>query len=232
MQSRILTPVMLLVAIRLAAPVIAQAPSTKPIGPARWEAEIAKFEAADLQNPPPPGGIVFVGSSTIRGWNVKKWFPDLPAIQRGFGGSEMQDAAHFVRRIVTNYRPSVVVLYEGDNDIQNGKSPQTVIDELDRFATALHADVPDANLIVLAIKPSSSRWSKYPKMQETNNLFRAYATKRDWITVLDLGPDMLGGNGQPRDELFKDDKLHLNDEGYKLWSEKLRPLLDEAIQRN
>jgi len=132
-----------------------------------------------------------------------------------------------VQRIVTNYKPRLVVLYEGDNDIQAGKSPQDVLADLDRFATVLHADVPDAKLIVIAIKPSGSRWKKYPKMRETNDLFRAYAAKNAWITVLDLGPDMLGPDGEPNDELFKADRLHLNDAGYKLWSDKLRPLLTE-----
>jgi hypothetical protein len=230
MQRQLGIMVFTLVAMTAAA-CRAQAPATAPAekqtGSQKWEADIAKFEAADRKNMPAAGGIVFVGSSTIRGWDVKKWFPDLPAIQRGFGGSEMDDAVYFVKRIVTKYNPRLVVLYEGDNDIHAGKSPQQVLEDLDRFATALHADVPQAKLIVIAIKPSGSRWEKNPKMRQANDLFREYAGKNNWINVIDMGPDMLGPDGKPNDELFKADRLHLNDAGYKLWSEKLRPLLKQ-----
>ena len=34
--------------------------------------------------------------------------------------------------------------------------------------------------------------------------------------------------GQPKPELFLPDKLHLNGEGYKVWSTLLRPVIAEA----
>ena len=90
---------------------------------AKWEKEIAAFEAADQKQPPPKGGIVFVGSSSIRLWDVKKSFPGLPVINRGFGGSQIEDSTHFAERIVFPYEPCAVVFYAGDNDIASGKSP-------------------------------------------------------------------------------------------------------------
>src|ERR1051325_6593438 len=83
----------------------------------RWEKDIAAFEAADLASPPPKGEILFVGSSTIRLWDLKTAFPDLKTINRGFGGSEMQDSTRYVDRIVVPYSPRIVVVYAGDNDI-------------------------------------------------------------------------------------------------------------------
>jgi lysophospholipase L1-like esterase len=124
-----------------------------------------------------------------------------------------------------------VVLYEGDNDIAAGKSPEDVFEQFERFTTALHRDVPDAQLIVLAIKPSGKRWDKFPLMLETNEKFRSFATQNDWVRIVDLGPLLLDANGKPRDDLFRKDRLHMNDEGYKLWSEKLRPMLEEMSRR-
>jgi hypothetical protein len=37
---------------------------------AKWEKEVAAYEEADRQDPPPKGGIVFLGSSTIRLWKT------------------------------------------------------------------------------------------------------------------------------------------------------------------
>ena len=95
----------------------------------RWEADIRKFEEADRQSPPAPGQVVFVGSSSIRRWKLAESFPDIPAINRGFGGSQLSDAARYAERIVTPYKPWVVVLYAGDNDLAADKKPEAVRDD-------------------------------------------------------------------------------------------------------
>src|SRR5688572_3579536 len=109
------------------APATSPAPSatTRPTGPARWEKEIAAYEAADRANPPAKGGIVFTGSSTIRRWTtLASDFPDHHVLNRGFGGSQIVDATHFAERIVIPYAPRMVVLRAGGNDIHAGKSAE------------------------------------------------------------------------------------------------------------
>ena len=69
-------------------------------GPQRWESAIAEFEAEDRANPPAEDGIIFLGSSSIRMWDVKKWFPGLPVVNRGFGGSQIADSLFYAERIV------------------------------------------------------------------------------------------------------------------------------------
>src|SRR5215212_9141915 len=101
------------------------APSTKKLtGPARFESEIAAFEKWDHQNTVPKDGILFVGSSTIRLWQTADAFPDLPVINRGFGGSTIPDVNHFADRIVFKYTPSTIVFYAGDNDIAASRAPE------------------------------------------------------------------------------------------------------------
>ena len=67
---------------------------------ARWEPWIRKFEARDQKRMPPADGILFLGSSSIVGWDVEKYFLDLPVYNRGFGGSQIIDSVHFAERIV------------------------------------------------------------------------------------------------------------------------------------
>jgi hypothetical protein len=83
----------------------------------RWEKAIAAYEEQDKTKPPPKKAVLFVGSSSIRLWDLKKSFPDVETINRGFGGSHIVDATHFVNRVVTKQEPRVVVFYAGDNDI-------------------------------------------------------------------------------------------------------------------
>lgn len=198
----------------------------KPKNPEnRWEAQIQAFEAQDRKQAPPRQGVVFIGSSSIRLWDLGKSFPDLPAINRGFGGSQLADAARYVDRIVAPYAPRVVVLYAGDNDIAAGKSPEQVAADYRAFVQRVHAALPAARIVYLAIKPSLARWKLVDKMRRANGLIRAAAREDRRLVFVDVDPPMLDANGKPRPELFKPDGLHLNDEGYKLWAELLRPHL-------
>src|SRR5262245_32564670 len=84
---------------------------------AQWEKAIAAYEEQDKKNPPPKDAFLFVGSSSIRIWDLPKSFPDLPVINRGFGGSHIIDSAHFAARLVNKHQPKMVLLYAGDNNI-------------------------------------------------------------------------------------------------------------------
>src|SRR6478672_9509999 len=119
----------------------------------RWEADIRKFEEADRQSPPAPGQVVFVGSSSIRLWKLKESFPDVPVISRGFGGSQLGDAAKYAERIVTPYKPRVVVVYAGDNDLAAGKAPTVVRDDYKKFVAAVRGRQPDVKIVFIGIKP-------------------------------------------------------------------------------
>jgi hypothetical protein len=191
----------------------------------RWEPAIRKFEAQDQKQMPPAGGVLFVGSSSIVGWDLPKCFPDLPVTGRGFGGSQIADSVHFADRIVLPYRPKVIVLYAGDNDIASGKSPRQVLADYRQFVSKVHDALPEARIVFIAIKPSIRRWHLVDQMREANRLVRAVAEKDERLVYVDVDGPMIGTDGKPRAELFKADGLHLNAEGYKLWSALMRPHL-------
>jgi lysophospholipase L1-like esterase len=195
--------------------------TSKPTGPQRWEAEIQKFEQADRAAMPKPGGVVFVGSSSIRVWDLAKSFPTINAINRGFGGSGAADAAYFADRIVTKYQPRLIVFYSGENDIAGGKSPQFAVDGFERFVDNVRAKQENVPIIYISMKPSLKRWAMNEKFIEANALVRKFIEQQKDITYVDIQPAMLGENGQPRKELFRDDMLHMNEKGYAIWNEKL-----------
>ena len=186
--------------------------------PARFAAEIAAFEAWDRQNAFPRDGILFVGSSSIRMWPTARSFPDLPVINRGFGGSHVSDVNHYVEQVVLKYRPRVVVFYAGDNDIADGKPPEQVLGDFENFVATVHRQLPDTQILYLPIKPSLLRWEKWPQMRATNVLIQQFIEKNDQLAYVDTATPMLGPDGRPRKELLLDDGLHLNAAGYRLWS--------------
>ena len=212
-----------LVSLLVVAPLFAEEPAS-PF--AKWESAIAAFEKADEAKPPPKGAIVFVGSSSIVKWKLADYFSDLTYIQRGFGGSQLADSVHFAPRIVTKYEPKTVVLYAGDNDLAGGKTPQQVAADFDSFVKVVHDKLPKTRIIYIAVKPSVARWKLIDKVRETNKLIAAACEKdKERLVFFDIQPLMYGDNGEPDPALFVKDGLHLSDEGYQRWSEKLRPLL-------
>lgn len=190
-----------------------------------FEDEIRKYEEADKKAPPPKGAVLFVGSSSIRMWRtVEKDMAPLPALNRGFGGSKAADVLPFVDRIVTPYAPKAIVYYEGDNDIVSGKKPEQVRDDVAKFVDAVRKALPDVPIYVIAVKPSPSRVKHWPAYQELNKLLQEYAKAAKGVTYVDVATEMLK-DGQPRPELFLKDMLHMNADGYAIWTKTVRAAL-------
>src|SRR5689334_19989884 len=205
------------------------APSTattkKTPGPERFETEIAAFEKWDHQNAVPNDCILFVGSSTSRLWQTADSFPNLPVINRGFGGSTIPDVNYFADRIVFKYKPRTIVFYAGDNDIAAGHSPEKVFANYQKFSDSVHEQLPNTKLIYLAIKPSPLRWKLWPQAQAVNSRVKELINKNSHDRYVDTAPAILGSDGEPRKELFREDGLHMNLKGYEAWNAMLAPIL-------
>ncbi len=210
----------------LALPIIAAAqdPGAQP-ATNRWEPAIREFEAQDAQNPPQPGGVVFVGSSSIRMWNLKESFPDLDALNRGFGGSQLSDVVEFADRIILPYKPRLVIVYAGDNDLAANKPPERVVADYRRLVKQIHEKLPETRIAFIGVKPSISRWRLIEQVREVNRTVAAIAAEDERLEFIDIEPSMLGEDGQPRKELFLADGLHLNAAGYEVWTKLVRPVL-------
>lgn len=192
----------------------------------QWEPDIAAFEQADSVVRRMPGSVVFVGSSSIRLWStLSEDFPGVATINRGFGGSRVRDTTYYADRIVTPYHPRAVVFYAGDNDLYEGRTPDQVRDDFAAFVQVVRKSEPDVRIAFVAIKPSPSRASLLPSIREANSLVRRYAQTQEGIDYLDVFLPMLDAQGQPREELFVEDQLHMNSSGYAIWAGVVRPWL-------
>ncbi len=192
----------------------------------KWEKEIAAFEQSDRTSPPPKGALLFIGSSTIRKW--KTLAQDLPGqtvINRGFGGSEIVDSTHFAERIVFPYEPRMVLLRAGGNDLHRGKSPEQIFGDFKEFVTKVHEKLPKAEIVFISLNPSPSRWKDAENTKILNKMVLEYSAQMPFVKYIDAYDIALRPDGQPRPELFVQDQLHFNAEGYKLLTERVRSFL-------
>ncbi|WP_354358198.1 SGNH/GDSL hydrolase family protein [Variovorax boronicumulans] len=198
---------------------------------ARWHNELAAFARADQERFPAPGGVVFVGSSTVRMWTrLSQDFPGVPGgvVNRGFGGSTLADCSLFARELVVRYRPRQVMVYAGDNDLAEGRTPLQVLESFARLANTVRAELPDARISFISVKPSPSREHLMPRVRETNHIIAAYLNRLPNSEFIDIYTPMLGADGRPRMELFRGDRLHMTDEGYRLWQSVIASHLPAA----
>lgn len=192
----------------------------------RWQKDIFAFAEQDAEEAPPANPIIFTGSSSIRRWtSLADDFPDLPVMNRGFGGSEVFDSFNFADLTVLRYKPRQVVMYAGSNDISAGKTPQRVLEDIKAFVAKVHAALPDCRISYISNAPNPSRWKLEDKMRELNRLAEDYCKTDPRLEYINTHDAMLGADGNPLPNIFVSDQLHMNAKGYAIWTQIIAPHL-------
>lgn len=206
----------------------AQSPQPAAHDFARWEKDVAAFEKADAVSPPPANALLFVGSSTIVRWStLAQDFPNQPVINRGFGGNEIADSTHFADRIIFPYQPRMIFLRAGGNDIHAGKTAERVLADFKDFVATVRTKLPRTDIVFISLSPSIARWDERFANKTLNALVSNFAKHAPHVKYIDTYDISLDKRGQPRPELFVDDKLHFSPEGYKLLIARVRPFIPQ-----
>ncbi|HWA39652.1 MAG TPA: GDSL-type esterase/lipase family protein [Burkholderiales bacterium] len=220
---------LVLIALAACAAVAAGAWLLAGSGEHRLADEIRAFEQQDRLQAPATGGVLFVGSSSIRLWpDLSAAFPGTAILQRGFGGAELADVLHFAPRIVLPYRPGTLVLYAGENEISAGIGADRILADLEKLVRLVHRELPGARIILLAVKPSPKRARFAPAIMAFNRALRSFAATDPRLAFVDIYTPMTNPDGSVRAELFAEDGLHMNAAGYEIWRKALAPVLRPA----
>ncbi len=191
-----------------------------------WDAEIKTLTEIDVKQTPPKDAVLFVGSSSIRFWrNLRGDFPQTDIINRGFGGSHLEDVNYYFDKIITPFRAKKIFLYAGENDVTAGKTPEMVLEDFRKFIALVRKKSPRSKIYFISLKPSPARWELRDKFQQTNALIKTEVGKMNNAVFVDVWTAMLDEKGSPKAEIFVADKLHLNEKGYAVWREVLAKYL-------
>jgi lysophospholipase L1-like esterase len=187
----------------------------------KWEKEIAARERQPFR----PGSILFTGSSTIVKWKtLERDFAPLSVVNRGFGGSQTFEVNHFAPRLIGPCRPRQVVLFAGTNDINAKKPPRQVATDFLEFVRLTRQLAPGARISFIELTSSPSRWDQRDAVIETNKIISRLC-QRNRVDFIPVREKLFGPTGEPRPELFIADRLHLNEDGYKILADAVRPFL-------
>jgi lysophospholipase L1-like esterase len=160
-------------------------------------------------------------------WNdLKKAFPDHNIVNLGFGGSEMADLLYFTDKVILQFKPAKIFIYEGDNDVSKGRTPEQILATADQILKRIQNELPRAQVIFISAKPSPSRWNLKEKYREFNAKLKTWTETKKNVEYADIWTPMLKKNGEVRDDVFVADKLHMNEKGYEIWKEVIKEYLD------
>jgi glycerophosphoryl diester phosphodiesterase len=197
-----------------------------------WEKDIQQFEQLDKSEKYQENSILFAGSSSIRLWTtLEKDMAPYPVIQRGYGGAKLSDFAVYAGRIFDHHPCKAIVIFIA-NDIagtDQDKSPQEVAALFRNVLKTIRKTHPETPVFWIAVTPTPLRWKVWPEIVKANNLIKDICEnqKNTYFIRTDFG--FLDENGQPKQELFRDDRLHLTAKGYAVWTEIIKKKLNKII---
>jgi lysophospholipase L1-like esterase len=187
-----------------------------------YEAEVRALEKDRTRHETVAKPAVFYGSSTIRLWHTLAADLGNPrALNLGFGGATLEACAHYFERLVPPLDPCSLVLYAGDNDLGDGRTPQAVLTFFQSLMSKMARWVPGVHFSFISIKPSPARVKMLDRVRLANGLIRDEMQKGRQGQFIDVFDAMLDCDGVPRPKLFEADGLHLSRDGYRLWSSLL-----------
>ena len=199
--------------------------------PHRFDKEMEDFRSWDSRNAIPENHVLFVGSSSIRMWKSAEKFPDLPIVNRGFGGAHISHMLFFKEDILLKYgAPSCIVMYCGGNDVTGGKNAEQVIEDFRKWWTVVQNNFAKTPLIFIPIKPCPSRWAIWDEENKVNAAVKKMCDDNSLLYYADTATPMLETGQPPAEDLFIKDLLHLSDKGYDMWTGVVRPILDEILK--
>jgi len=197
-----------------------------------WESDIEKFEQLDISKSYPSDAILFAGSSSIRQWStIAKDMRPYNVIQRGYGGAKLSDFTIYADRIIYPHSCQAIVIFVA-NDIsgnENDKSPLEVSQLFRKTLYIIRRKFADTPVFWISITPTPARWHVWPEIKEANGMIKEICESHRSTYFIDTEKYFTNSSGLPRSELFLDDKLHLNGEGYRIWSGIIKNELNNVL---
>jgi lysophospholipase L1-like esterase len=223
--------VLLLSLFAVAAPAFAQQVGPTP-DPTRFEKSVLAYEAGDATAPPPRNAILLAGDSQFFRW--KTFAEDLAGynvVNRGVDSFQSPDLLYYADRLAVRYKPRLIVLHVGGNDVHNGRTPNQVLGDFKAFVGKVRAAQPDVPVAFTSITPSPGRWQEADVRRAANRLIKQYVATEKGLSFIDLWDAMLGPDGQPREDLWVADRIHPNHDGYLIRVRIMGPLLGPPDKR-
>jgi len=134
----------------------------------------------------------------------------------------------YMDRITLPYAPRVVVFHCGGNDIAAGDPPDAPIGRIREYLARLRRASPDTAVVFMATTRAASRRAIWPALDRFNRDLAALCREERNVWFVDINAVLADADGEPRPNLYLDDKLHPSAWGYVAIAGVLKPAVDAA----
>ena len=202
----------------------------------QFEEEVSLLESLDFEQKAGEDDLLFIGSSSIRLWdNIQVDMYPYSSVKRGYGGAHFYDLVHFSERLVKNHSPKAILIFvandiTGSNDFTNlvGDLSPHEVKRLFRYnyklIRCIHKHIP---IFLIETTPTPKRWKVWNKILQANKKLERFCKQEPNLYFISTRDKFIGADGLPIKSLFLNDELHLNFDGYKLWSSVIKSKLME-----
>jgi lysophospholipase L1-like esterase len=189
--------------------------------PEKFEAAVRQYGYSEIDNPPVPGCSLFVGSSSFRKWGeeLETVFGGYDAVNRGFGGSQIDQNILVLDRIHLPYKPARITHFCGGNDIAAGKTAESVFNDFKYYAARQWNQNPFAQVFFVSIHHAPVRENQWTATDRLNAYVKKWSENVPGLHYIDVASAMNDAGGKVRADLWLKDRLHLNDAGYAIWTD-------------
>jgi len=193
---------------------------------ARFAQRVTAYEEADQASAPPSGAILLAGDSQFDRWKTfQEDLSGFTVVNRGIDSFTTADEIQYVDRLIVRYKPRMVVLHIGGNDIHRGRTPEQLLADTQTLVAKIRAGLPGVPIAWSSITPGPGRWDEADRRKAANALVKAWAATQKDVAFIDLWDAMLTKDGQPREDIWVADRVHPNHEGYLIRARLTRPVL-------
>ena len=203
----------------------------------QFEEEVSFLESLDFKEKAGEKDVLFIGSSSIRLWdNIQVDMYPYSSIKRGYGGAHFYDLIHFSERLVKNHSPKAILIFVA-NDITGSNDLTSIVGDLSpnevkklfrynyKLIRSIHKHIP---IFLIETTPTPKRWKVWNKILQANKKLERFCKQVPNLYFISTRDKFIGADGLPIQSLFLNDELHLNVDGYKLWSSVIKSKLIEV----
>ncbi len=173
--------------------------------------------------------VILLGDSLTEGFNVERYFPGRPVINRGISSDTIglvpddKDLRGVLKRLdnsVFDCCPGTVFLMIGVNDLGDGRQPEEMIEGYREILERILERAPDVTVYVESALPTGGKYAFHnSNVLDYNARLRALADEMG-CPYLDLHPLFTDENGELRSDLTREG-LHLTPAGYAIWKREI-----------
>lgn len=197
----------------------------------KWEADISVFDSLNLVEQSDANTLLVAGSSSVRIWDsIHKDLAPYHVMQRGYGGAKMTDFSYYAPRIIKPQQFKAIAIFVANDiaGVESDRTPREVFRLFKDLVKQVRKRNPLTPLCWIEVTPTPKRWDVSREIQEASGLIEAYCDKHDDLHFISTFDQYISPEGSPDSAFFRNDMLHLNREGYLIWSNTIKTSLEEV----